>query len=443
MSTTTTTTLTRDELEVAATVIKCSTSDIKVAAPVRLYKSLMGRWNYTGHYGIAAVLVEPTIYTVMIHVVDLSTKSLVLTQECYPQFEYVILSPQMHAFEGDTTLYGLNFAENYDATPFSTTLKGLVSLCNLQNGSRISQPMQLSSQQPVQITHMSLPHPINNMHQQQQQQQMQMQQQQMYIQQQQMAYPASVPQDKKRHSFHFGSKIKNLFHRKPKEKKRPVISGAHDFRHTAHIGFNMNDGFGEIPQEWKAIFQKAGISEEQLKDKKTAKFLTKTIASMNEEAEKENKVTLVPEMEAIQKEAFVPPPLPVTTLQQQPVQVQPQLSISQPPPPPPLPDMNSIQVQQTDLKIEGTSRGPPNNPPPPPVMEPESGSGKEKAVPMSRPADFLSEIQQGKKLKPIAVAEMSEKEQDSFAAKLRQAMEARRPQIGEDDDSSDDDDEFE
>lgn len=49
-----------------------------------------------------------------------------------------------------------------------------------------------------------------------------------------------------------------------------------DFQHLAHIGFNSSTGAFDvqnIPVEWKAIFQKAGVTREQLENRETAGFI--------------------------------------------------------------------------------------------------------------------------------------------------------------------------
>ncbi|KAJ3134385.1 hypothetical protein HK100_003594 [Physocladia obscura] len=58
---------------------------------------------------------------------------------------------------------------------------------------------------------------------------------------------------------------------------KSMISAPSNFEHVSHVGFNQNTGFTaqNIPMEWKAIFAKAGITEEQLADKHTAKFVKK------------------------------------------------------------------------------------------------------------------------------------------------------------------------
>ncbi|KAJ3342257.1 hypothetical protein HDU83_006185, partial [Entophlyctis luteolus] len=58
---------------------------------------------------------------------------------------------------------------------------------------------------------------------------------------------------------------------------KSMISAPSNFEHVSHVGFNQNTGFTaqNIPMEWKAIFAKAGITEEQLNDKHTAKVVKK------------------------------------------------------------------------------------------------------------------------------------------------------------------------
>ncbi|KAI8850935.1 P21-Rho-binding domain-containing protein [Chytridium lagenaria] len=56
-----------------------------------------------------------------------------------------------------------------------------------------------------------------------------------------------------------------------------MISAPTDFKHVSHVGYNPKTGFSvdNIPLEWNAIFAKAGITADQLADRKTAKFLQK------------------------------------------------------------------------------------------------------------------------------------------------------------------------
>ncbi|KAL9642973.1 hypothetical protein ABK040_010665 [Willaertia magna] len=63
----------------------------------------------------------------------------------------------------------------------------------------------------------------------------------------------------------------------------PKISA---FKHMSHIGFDMKEKrFTNVPQEWKEIFEKAGISQSDLKDKHTAKFIAKSIQVIGDHGE--------------------------------------------------------------------------------------------------------------------------------------------------------------
>ncbi|KAJ3215416.1 hypothetical protein HK099_006375 [Clydaea vesicula] len=75
-------------------------------------------------------------------------------------------------------------------------------------------------------------------------------------------------------------KEKSIFgFKKKKEKKtkldKSMIGNPTDFVHKSHVGYTPATGFKaeNIPFEWKAVFARAGITEEQLSDKKTQKFV--------------------------------------------------------------------------------------------------------------------------------------------------------------------------
>jgi Wiskott-Aldrich syndrome protein len=58
---------------------------------------------------------------------------------------------------------------------------------------------------------------------------------------------------------------------------KSMISGPTDFQHVSHVGFSTTTGYNvqNIPTEWKLIFEKAGITDEQLKDRKQMKLAKK------------------------------------------------------------------------------------------------------------------------------------------------------------------------
>ena len=73
------------------------------------------------------------------------------------------------------------------------------------------------------------------------------------------------------------------------------------------MGFDPKRGFSaqNIPKEWKLIFEKAGITEEQLQDKKTAKFVAKF---MKEHAGQEGMPPAAQASPPAPKRAPPPPP---------------------------------------------------------------------------------------------------------------------------------------
>lgn len=86
--------------------------------------------------------------------------------------------------------------------------------------------------------------------------------------------PITVKDEKKKGGFFsFGKKEK-----KDKGKiDKSMISAPSDFQHVSHVGYNATSGFSvqNIPLEWKLIFQKAGITDEQLQDKRQLKVVKK------------------------------------------------------------------------------------------------------------------------------------------------------------------------
>ncbi|KAJ3098113.1 hypothetical protein HDU97_004297 [Phlyctochytrium planicorne] len=89
-------------------------------------------------------------------------------------------------------------------------------------------------------------------------------------------------------------KRKNSEKKKGKNKiDKSMISAPTDFKHVSHVGYSPKTGFRaeNIPLEWKAIFQKAGITEDQLKDKKTARFVQKFMEEATKGGIKESPTT--------------------------------------------------------------------------------------------------------------------------------------------------------
>jgi hypothetical protein len=85
------------------------------------------------------------------------------------------------------------------------------------------------------------------------------------------------------------------------------------FSHVSHVGYDAKQGFSaqNIPQEWKLIFAKAGITEDQLKDKKTAKFVAKFMKQHGGDAPSAVPASRVAPTSAPSQQSSRPPPPPV------------------------------------------------------------------------------------------------------------------------------------
>ena len=73
--------------------------------------------------------------------------------------------------------------------------------------------------------------------------------------------------------------------KKPKTKKvdKSMISGPSGFQHVSHVGYAKGKGLdvNNVPSEWLETFKKAGLTNDQLKDPKTAKFVMKFMQEHN------------------------------------------------------------------------------------------------------------------------------------------------------------------
>lgn len=59
------------------------------------------------------------------------------------------------------------------------------------------------------------------------------------------------------------------------------IGVPYNVKHEGHVGWDPENGFDvyNIPEEWKALFSKAGVTTEQLADKETADFIVSFVAT--------------------------------------------------------------------------------------------------------------------------------------------------------------------
>ncbi|KAJ3268194.1 hypothetical protein HDV01_003340 [Terramyces sp. JEL0728] len=228
----------------------------------------------------------------------------------------------------------------------------------------------------------------------------------------------------KKESTGFGLFRKNT---KTKEKKldKAMISGPSDFQHVSHVGYSKADGFSvqNIPMEWKIIFQKAGITDEQLQDKKQQKVIKKfmkenagLLASSSIEAPTPPALQPNASQSAAQqpakRPAVAPPAIP-GRVPHPAIPSRNQPSGATPPPPPPPPDFS-------------------NAPPPPIHVTPARAPAQpaKQATPAkAQPGDLLSQIRQGTQLKSAADNPIQQEAPkgtgDAIADALRDALQKR------------------
>ncbi|KAJ3340907.1 hypothetical protein HDU91_000781, partial [Kappamyces sp. JEL0680] len=208
------------------------------------------------------------------------------------------------------------------------------------------------------------------------------------------------------------------FGRKDTAKKskldKSMISAPSDFQHVSHVGYSAQSGFSvqNIPMEWKIIFQKAGITDEQLQDKRQKKVVKQFM--------KDN-AHLVGGMGSNFSLTSAPTAAPNTASE-------PAVKRAPPPPPP------------------SRSVMPPPNPPRAPAAP--AGPVASAAPKSGAPVDLLAAIRTGTTLKSVASDAVSPKAADAgtgddLADALRNALQNRVKAVaGSDSDDDDDDDEW-
>eukprot|EP00158_Paraphelidium_tribonemae_P004452 Partr_v1_DN26763_c0_g1_i4_m8766 putative wiskott-Aldrich len=175
--------------------------------------------------------------------VHMQTGSVVWEQEVFRDFKYYQEKPFFHSFHTDLCTAGLSFADENEALAFYTKVQGRD---NLRVQSRASPSTSVES-------------PARN------------------------NAPSSSAG-----FFGSGSGVSNTSattasasgggKKKKREKgkfDKTSIGAPSNFRHLTHVGYDPEKGFetSNVPPEWKRVFEKAGVTDDQLKDAQTAKFI--------------------------------------------------------------------------------------------------------------------------------------------------------------------------
>lgn len=148
--------------------------------------------------------------------------------------------------------------------------------------------------------------------------------------------------------------------KKKKEKQRDSylthddVSEPRDFTHLSHIGFNPTKGtfdIQNIPDEWKTLFAKAGITQDQLENRSTAKFIAGFVQDSEPQMkEMMSKRSKPPAPVPLKKKAAPPPPpTPTKGKKAAPLPSPKKSSVSAPPPPPPKKTANKAKSATTSV----------------------------------------------------------------------------------------------
>jgi hypothetical protein len=230
-----------------------------------------------------------------------------------------------------------------------------------------------------------------------------------------------------------------------------AIGAPQGFKHEGHIGWSPEGGFDmvNIPNEWRQLLEKAGVTEEQMKDKEIAMFIvsfvtkhlgTRASVRQSKEPKKQEEAQLTPQGgQAVPMAPAAPqapaPAVPVAPAA--PVAPAPVVQLA-----PAAPTAPEAPVVPTAPAAPAAPEAPPMQPPqhgaapPPPPMAPPTASGESSG-------DLFSAIRGGVSLKKVKalpdVTNLSAEEEDSIAGALARALETRRFALKEEDEEEDSD----
>ncbi|KAJ3128331.1 hypothetical protein HK098_004740 [Nowakowskiella sp. JEL0407] len=351
-----------------------SDGEVLATSVARLYRAFPNpkEWSYENTVGGVALFRKRKDY--WIKIVDISGNAGVLW-ECELKSgldKYFEDLPFFHSFMGPGYLVGLSFADGADASTFHKKVTQRESISSTQSNqaqerpSIVVAPAKVVSAPPSPIT------PNAN------------------IIKSPSTEKVSKPSKAGGVSL-FGNKGKNAVGPSKKKIDKSMISAPSDFQHISHVGFNAKTGFSStnLPEGWKEIFAKAGISEESMNDKATRKVVKKFMKEHVLGSGKPSNDAPPPPRESTARRAPPPPPPsrsnrgppppppPSRPSVSKPVDSEP-MPVKQPPPPPardskapPQPAPRPPPIPARDIPPTSTPAPPPvpsrNVPPPPPI----------------------------------------------------------------------------
>lgn len=352
---------------------------------------------------------------------------LVWEQEMYDTIEIVKIKPYLLSFEGQDGMVALNFAFEDEADTFINVAKMTVQNRNRRREERKNRIKKEPPARPPPITSpvitddsVTLRNPSNASK----------------LANNNQAQPPFIQQPP----------LNNSRSRKrdgTRKLTKADIGTPSNFKHVTHVGWNAKSGF-DLSGEDEALrpfLQKAGVSENQLKDRRTRDFIYDFIQTNNVEeiVRKETKKPAAPPVPTRNQNSTPrvapPPPPPPVQRDYVPQNHQPNIrdhSHKQHAPPLPVTVPPAVRTPPT-VRSTPNQVAPPAPPPPPPPMQqntlPVSTPVKEPvasvpAVPDVRSA-LMESIRKGTQLKKVETSAASGDSRSELLSEIRGGIELR------------------
>ncbi|KAJ3032087.1 hypothetical protein HDV00_007996 [Rhizophlyctis rosea] len=364
-------TLLFDETRKVQTAVQGDVLSMTVA---RLYHAHPNprEWTYSGKVG-AVALVSDGNGGFQFVLVDLSTGRSIWNQDLSRDVKYYADRPFFHSFLGPNSMAGFSFADESDAADFHSAYLGReASSARSSVSSRpsvTSRPSTTGPPMPI----MGAPAPAAPAR-------------------PSVAAPAAaaspvagLPKSastsqvkdagKKHQKENSGGFLGSMGKTKGKKTKgkidKSMISAPSNFEHVSHVGYNAKTGFSaqNIPMEWKVIFAKAGITEDQLQNDRETQKVVKRFMKQHAAAggRPPSTAEATPGAPALppSRPSVTGPPVPPSgagAVRRAPPPPPPSRQRAAPPPPPSRPGPTAAPAPPTPMR-------PQTGPPPPPPRD--------------------------------------------------------------------------
>ncbi|XP_078728672.1 actin nucleation-promoting factor WASL-like [Lampetra fluviatilis] len=205
--------------------------------------------------GVACLVKDNPQRSYFIRVYNLKEGKLVWEQELYSQFKYNVQRTHFHTFEADDCQAGLSFASDEEARLFQEAITEKLQRRHQRKDRKNIELPPIPGQNAMSSNTLPM----------------------------QQARPLPVIPNTPTAPIPSGKSNNNSSSSSKKKKKfcKADIGMPSNFQHVGHVGWDPNAGFDTnvMDPQLKKLFDSAGISESQLKDKETSKIIFDFIES--------------------------------------------------------------------------------------------------------------------------------------------------------------------